>query len=175
VPDFTLQDALKEAYASAPSAEVILHTLEFRHPSFTTPIRVVRDQSDFTATLEADAPLNPSTAVSFLAFAFDFTLPEVAKSGTPEIEIRIDNISGELIPYLDAAANSGDLIEVTYRPYLASDTSGPQMDPPLTLTVRSITADVFGVRARAGFADLANRKFPGEIYDAERFPGLVQL
>lgn len=173
MPDFTLADALKEAYASAPVDEVILHTLELRHPSFTTPIRVVRDHQELTATLEADAPEDPSTAVTFSPFAFDFILPEVAKSSTPEIEIRIDNVTGELVPYLDAAAQSGDLIEVTYRPYLASDLTAPQMDPPLTLVIRHISADVFGVRARAGFADLANRKFPAEIYDAERFPGLV--
>jgi hypothetical protein len=79
---------------------------------------------------------------------------------------------GEIIGYLDAAAQTPDMIEVTYRPYLASDPSGPQMNPPLTLVIRSVTADIFRVKARAGFADLANRKFPNEVYDAERFVGL---
>lgn len=173
MPDFTLEDALAEAYASAPSAEVILHTLEIRHPSFTVPIRVVRDFNDFTATLEADAPADPGAQVTFVAMAFDFSLPDVEKAVSPEIDISLDNVSGELIGYLDAAAQTPDLIEVTYRPYLASDPSGPQMNPPLTLVIRSVTADVFRVSARAGFADLANRKFPNEVYDAERFPGLV--
>lgn len=173
MPDFTLEDALAEAYASAPSSEVILHTLEIRHPSFTVPIRVVRDFNDFTAYLEADAPADPGAQVTFVAMAFDFSLPDVEKAVSPEIDISLDNVSGELIGYLDAAAQTPDLIEVTYRPYLASDPSGPQMNPPLTLVIRSVSADVFRVRARAGFADLANRKFPNEVYDAERFPGLV--
>ena len=173
MPDFTLEDALAEAYASAPSSEVILHTLEIRHPSFTTPVRVVRDFHDFTACLEADAPKDPGAEVTFIAMAFDFSLPDVEKATSPEIDISLDNVSGELIGYLDAAAQTPDLIEVTYRPYLASDPSGPQMNPPLTLVIRSVTADVFRVRARAGFADLANRKFPNEVYDAERFPGMV--
>lgn len=173
MPDFTLADALAEAYASAPSSEVILHTLELRHSSFTSPIRVVRDHADFTATLEADAPEDPGAEVTFVAFAFDFVLPDVQRSQSPEIEISLDGISGELVAYLDAAAQSESLIEVTYRPYLASDTSGPQMDPPLTLVIRSVSADIFRVRARAGYADLANRKFPGETYDTERFPGLA--
>jgi hypothetical protein len=173
MPDFTLEDALAEAYASAPSSEVILHTLEIRHPSFTTPVRVVRDFHDFTAYLEADAPQDPGAEVTFIAMAFDFSLPDVEKATSPEIDISLDNVSGELIGYLDAAAQTPDLIEVTYRPYLASDPSGPQMNPPLTLVIRSVSADVFRVRARAGFADLANRKFPNEVYDAERFPGLV--
>lgn len=172
MPDFTLSDALAEAYASAPADEVILHTLEIRHPSFTQPIRVVRDYHDFTATLEADAPVDPGAEVTFIAMAFDFILPEVAKATSPEIEISLDNVGGEIIAYLDAAAQTPELIEVTYRPYLASDLSGPQMDPPLTLVIRSVTADIFRVRARAGYADLANRKFPAQVYDTQRFPGL---
>ena len=49
--DTTLSQALKEAYASAPSEVILLHTLELRHPSFVddngnpTAIRVVRDLS----------------------------------------------------------------------------------------------------------------------------------
>jgi hypothetical protein len=172
VPDFTLANALKEAYASAPSSEVILHTLEIRHPSFITPIRVVRDHADLTAFLEADAPEDPGGEVTFVALAFDFILPEISKGASPEIEISLDNVSGEIIGYLDAAAQTAAMIEVTYRPYLASDLSEPQMNPPLTLVIRAVSADVFRIRARAGYADLSNRKFPNEIYDAERFQGL---
>lgn len=173
MPDFTLEDALKEAYASAPAEEVMLHTLEIRHSSFTNPIRVVRDHKDFNAHLESDAPVNPGEEVTFIAMAFDFTMPDVTKATSPEIEISLDNVSGEIVAYLDAAAQTPDLIEVTYRPYLASDPSGPQMNPPLTLVIRSVSADIFRIRARAGFADLANRKFPNEVYNTERFPGLA--
>ena len=34
MPNNALSEALREAYASAPSDVVILHTLELRHPSF---------------------------------------------------------------------------------------------------------------------------------------------
>lgn len=173
MPDATLSAAIAEAYASAPSAEVILHTLELRHPSFSTPIRVVRDRKDLNATLEADAPADPGATVTFVGLAFDFILPEVNRSAVPEIEIVLDNVSGEILAYLDAAAQSADLIEVTYRPYLASDTSAPQMDPPVTLVLREVKADVFRVRGRAGFGDLGNRRFPSETYSSDRFPGLA--
>jgi hypothetical protein len=36
-----------------------------------------------------------------------------------------------------------------------------------------VSADIFRIRAWAGYADLANRKFPSEVYDGERFPGLA--
>lgn len=173
MPDFSISDALAEAYASAPAAEVVLHTLEFRHGAFPSPVRVVRDRQDFTATLEATAPANPGESVTFVALGFDFALPTAERATVSEIEITLDNAAAELMPYLDLAAQSEDLIEVTYRPYLASDPSGPQTDPPVTMTVMAASADVFRVRARAGFADLANRRFPSEIYDGERFPGLA--
>lgn len=172
MPDMTLDAALQEAYASAPVSAVVLHTLEIRHPDISPPIRVVRDHADFTATLESDAPANPGESVTFTALAFEFTLPEVSKATSPEIEISLDNVSGVLMGYLDTAAQSASMIEITYRPYLSTDTSGPQMDPPLTLVVRKVTADVFRVRAMAGFADLSNRKFPNQVYDTAVFPGL---
>ena len=172
MPDFSLDAALKEAYASAPATEVILHTLEIRHPSFTTPIRVVRDHNDFAAFLEADAPINGGEQVTFVAMAFDFKLPDVTKATSPEIEISIDNVSAELTGYMDTASQSQELIEITYRPYLASDPSGPSMDPPLTLVVRSVNVTIFRVVAKAGFGDIANRKFPNQVYTTTRFPGL---
>lgn len=173
MPDFTLSDAIKEAYASAPSAEVVLHTLELRHAAFDAPVRVVRDHADLLATLEATAPENPSTEVTFSKMAFEFVAPEVQQSVLPEVTVALDGASGELIPYLDAAANSGTATELTYRPYLASDTSAPQMDPPLTLELTDVHVDLTRVTAKAGYANLANRKFPAETYDANRFPGLA--
>ena len=173
MPDPALSAALAEAYASAPQSAVILHTLEFRHSSFSPPIRVVLDHADHMLTLEASAPVDASTSVNFAAFAFSFTLPEVTDKGNPEIIIAIDNVSAEIIGYIDAAAQTANPIQVTYRPYLASDTSAPQMNPPLTLTVREIDADVMQIRARAGFPNLGSRKFPNETYTSERFPGLI--
>jgi Domain of unknown function (DUF1833) len=66
----TLTEALAEVYASNPQDEVVLNTLELRHPTFVddagnpAPIRVVADYASATATLETDAPLNAGEAVS---------------------------------------------------------------------------------------------------------------
>ena len=43
MPDVTLSEALREAYASAPSDVVILHTLELRHPDFKNESGVAAD------------------------------------------------------------------------------------------------------------------------------------
>ena len=76
--DDTLSQAIKEAYASAPANVIIYHTMELWHPAFTDPIRVVRDYDDLTATLESTAPRNAGESVTFIAFNFDFTKPEVS-------------------------------------------------------------------------------------------------
>ncbi|MFH2082065.1 MAG: DUF1833 family protein [Pseudomonadota bacterium] len=173
MPDPYLSDALKEAYASAPSDEVIYHTLEFRHAAFSQPIRVVRDNADLTARLEATAPVDAGAEVTFVGFAFDLVRPEMSAAGVPQCTIEIDNVSREILANVELAMTSIDPIEVTYREYLASDLLGPQNDPPMTLEIVSITADVFRVRATASFTNIGNTRFPGEDYTTDRFPGLV--
>jgi hypothetical protein len=178
MPDTTLSAAIKEAYASAPSAEVILHTLEFRHPAFVdelgqpTALRVVRDHANLIASLEVSAPIDPGYPVLFLAYPFDLIPPSVEQGASPEVVITVDNVSAEIERNLSIAVSSPYLVEVTYRAYLASDTSTPQNDPPMTLTVTQVEATDFRITCRASFGDLANRQFPNEDYTVERFPGL---
>ena len=180
MPDPALEHAIREAYASAPADTVILHTLELRHPAFAdddgrpTAIRVVRDHVDLTARLEADAPLDAGETVRFVALAFELELPPVDTAPVPEIAVTLDNVSREIVRHLDAAATSRNTIEVTYRPYLSTDLEGPQMDPPITLTLTEVEVDVFRATCRARMLDIGNRAFPAETYTAKRFPGLTR-
>lgn len=167
MPDSTLSQALKEAYAAAPSDVVIYHTLALDHPAFVSPIYVVNDWADLNATLE------DSTPVTFLRFAFRLALPETTPNSIPEISVEIDNVSRDILANVQLAMQSTSLITITYRQYLSSDLSGPQNDPPLTMTLTSIKADVFKVSATAGFGNLNNKRFPPREYTAEDFPGLV--
>lgn len=173
MPDSTLTQALKEAYAVAPNNTVAYHTLEIYHPAFTTPIRVVRDFVDLTATLESTAPRNPSTAVTFTGYAFDIVPPEVSTIGVPQCQIQIDNVSREITANLELAIPTSTPIQVIYRMFISTDLSAPQNNPPMILTITSISVDVFKVTATATFGDLVNKKFPSVIYDINTFPGLV--
>lgn len=173
MPDTSLSAAIKEAYAAAPANVVIYHTLEIRHASFASPIRVVRDLVDLDATLEASAPEDASTEVTFLAYSFDLVPPEVGAGGPPQLAIEIDNVSREILANIELAMASTSLLEVIYRAYASDDLTAPANDPPLTLTIFSITATPMRIRAVAGFADLSNKRFPAETYTAETFPGLV--
>ncbi len=180
MPDPALEQAIREAYASAPSDVVILHTLELRHPAFVdddgepTAIRVVRDHVDLNARLETDAPLDAGKKVRFVALGFELELPPVDTAPVPEIAVTLDNVSREIVRHLDDAATSLQKIEVTYRPYLSTDLEGPQMDPPITLVLTEVEADVFRVTGRARMLDIGNKSFPAETYTAKRFPGLTR-
>lgn len=174
MPDSVLKQAIKEAYAAAPASVAIYHTLEIRHASFVTPIRVVRDLADLTATLEATAPIDPSTAVLFLGYAFDLVPPDVSAGGTPQLAIEIDNVSRDILAAIEGAMATTDLLEVTYRAYLSSDLTGPQNDPPISLSIFQISATPLRIRALAGFQDIVNKRFPSVEYTAETFPGLTQ-
>lgn len=174
MPDTTLSATITEAYAVAPVAEgVILVALEIDHPTFVTPIRIVNDTADLVATLEADAPRDPGAEVTFIAFDFRVKPPEINTSGTPQLVIEIDNVTREILAYVETAMSSTELLTVIYRVFLTSDLSGPQNNPPLALTISAISADLMRVRAVAGYGDFVNRKFPNAEYSAEVFPGLI--
>ena len=171
--DTTLSQALKEAYASAPSNLVIYHTLELYHPAFSSPIRVVRDYDNLVARLEVTAPNNPGEQVTFIAFNFDFTKPEVSSQGVPQITITMDNVDRAIVANIEQALTTMDLVTLVYREYISTNLTAPQNNPPLTMNVIGVTADVFTVTAIASFPNLMNRRFPSTGYDAQTFPGLV--
>ena len=73
---------------------------------------------------------------------------------------------------MNAVKDSKYPVKLTYRPYLSTDLTAPQLDPPLVLNVTDVKADVFKVTARATFADLLNKKHPLQMYTRARFPSL---
>lgn len=173
MPDPAMSAALAEAYASAPVGQVIHHTLELWHPAFSAPIRVVRDFSAIDARIEAGAARNAGEVVTFTGYAFDVVPPDQVTSGLPQCTIEIDNVSREITLQIDAAVATADPITVIYRSYLSDALEdGPEIDPPLELTITTITATPFRIKAAAGFPDLLNLKFPKREYDLETFPGL---
>jgi hypothetical protein len=180
MPDTTLSQAIREAYASAPSDVVILHTLEIRHPDFidddghSIAVRVVRDHRDLTARLEMSASLNAGEMVTFTAMGFDLDLPPVDTAPVPEIAITLDNVSRQIVKHLDAAVQSQEMITVTYRPYLSNDLSGPQMDPPLSLVLTEVNTNTMRVTGKARMLDVGNKAFPSLLYKASNYSGLTR-
>lgn len=197
----TLEEAYREALASAPVNQVIIHTIELMNPVFVnsdelqTPIRVVNDRFAFRGTLEAiangqstDAPFDPGLQVEFFPLSFSFSLPPKSDGEVPYMNIEIDNVSMYISDYIEKAAQTAVPLEMIYRPFLwYSDTDigdgdgstrvattqpYPQMDPPIRMTISSIKMNKMRVTATARAEDFVNLGFPKNTYTTSRFPGL---
>lgn len=172
-------DALKQAITHAESSDPILVTLSMYNATFVdgngnpTELRIVRDFQDLLATLEAGAPLNGGQQVTFTALPFELVRPSEKDGGSPpEITLRIDGVSRQVLNYLKQTMGSLNVTTVTLREYLTSDTSAPHTDPPLTLELTGAEAHVDYVEAKASFGRIADTRFPADIFDNKRFPGL---
>ena len=89
MPDASVRDALAEAYALAPSDDIVLHTLEVRHPPFVddggSPDSMwsVADDEDIQARIEVGATVSAGAAGGT---ALD------ARSGP----LKVDNVGGRM-------------------------------------------------------------------------------
>lgn len=176
--------------ALADAEDVILETLEFRHPNIVdangnpTGLRFVNDYGALvTGTdddrivmlgLEQDAPIDAGATVAFVACAFTVTPAAQEQGGKPTLQIEIDGIasaiSDELDGMVDAAAAP---IAITYRLYLASKPGAPQAVSPHA-TVNSVSCTLTRVSAEAGYPDTINRTFPGKLYRPDEYPSLAE-
>lgn len=178
--DDQLDEAIREAYSSAPVDEVILHTLELRHPDFEDEngnpahLRIVADGQDFSAKLEATAPADAGATVLFKACPFNFTRPEQSEQPLPEAELSIDNVAREMVPQLDRTLETTIPIKLVYREYLASRAA---IGPSFVITdlqAKTVNVGTFRVVGRVGFFDLVNGRFPLNDYRTETHRGLEQ-
>lgn len=175
----SFSEAYAEAIAVAPVGRAMVDTLELRHPEFRDDdgnpyaIRIVCDYTDFTATLEDDAPMNAGQAVTFQALPVEVYGPDETDGGeTPSVTVAIDGVSGHVLPQLDRAVQTLQPVELTWRVYASDDTSGPAVRPVLTMILRDVNVTETRIEGRATFADPTNRAYPRVEYSAAQYPGL---
>ena len=160
--------AEKEAYANADDTRITLYTLELNHPGFTQPLRIVADNDPLTAEIE------DGEEVLFTPFWFRLKRPPINEEPDPSVSITVDNVSGFMTPYLDAASRSGESIRLIFRPFLVDDTDDTvTLLSTLSLAIRNATSSMASVTLTAAHINPANLPFPKENYTIDRFPGLV--
>lgn len=155
---------IETVYASAPSDQVILPTLEILVPG-EEPIRVVAAYEDLTATLETNE------TVTFRAGPFEHKEPSKNTNGQQTLTFAIANVTGEAQKAIDAALSSDAHVPVNYRVYLSSDLSAPAKQP-YKMILRGGTFEGMMVMVEAGYYDLLNVAWPRRRYLASEFPGL---
>ena len=170
----SFSQAYAEAIAIAPIQRAMLYAYELYHPLLTAPIRFVNDRADLTATLEASAPRNASTAVTFAACLLDIGRPEESDTAaSPEVTLAREGISGILSAALAQARGSLVPWVLIERVFASDDLSAPHQLP--VLTYQPSSADITGMAAslRASFADPANVSIPRLTFRRTEYPGLA--
>lgn len=163
--NFALSEAIKEAYAVAPAGTSVLETLELRLADAPS-IFIYRGIEPLDMRLET------GELVTFEPVPFQFRLPKSSEAGSQSLDISMDNVDARISDFITAARGSLAPVEVIYRPYLSSDLSGPQMDPPLVLYLKGAAITATTASAQASFIDIVNKRFPNDYYTGDRFPGL---
>jgi len=157
---------LQEIYATAVD-QPFVETLSFTHSRFTKDWHITNDMKSWTMKDENGAD------VTYEQLPFAVKLPTRDGQGTQELQIAIANAGLDMMKEIELAQEKPDeVIQCSYRVYLAVDGSSPEIDPPLRLSISEVTADLETINCTASRFDLMNRAFPRNIYTTEDFPGL---
>jgi hypothetical protein len=159
----------------------MLETIELWHPSMASSVRLVVDEVNLIATLEIDAPRNPGETVTFKACYMVIEKPEESdKAATPEVTIRIDNVSGDIADVLDTARESSDpsIRDATWqlieRVYASDDATGPAVLPTFKLTPIRVAMQGASALVTAAYRPSVNTSIPAITFTPEKYPGLLQ-
>lgn len=169
----SLQEAIKEAYATSPSNIVQIESIELNHPSLAGSVYLVKAQQDLILGLEDGYnEQTPGPSVLFTACSFGIKRPAVNADGLQELQLTIDNVDRRISDFVKQTTNFTTEVKCIYRLHLSTDLTSPQLVPPLELTLSDIEIGDIQVSARASVSDLVNKTFPSENYTRRRFPGL---
>lgn len=176
----SLSEALAEAAVTARIDYVRLTTYEIWHPSMEEAIRLVDDWQHFEATLEGDAPRNPFETVTFTACSVQRPVVEESdRAQSPEVSLRIDNVTGYVTDALSVARASEDpeirdapwqLIE---RVYIDADPSAPAVMPVFKVTLIRVFMQGPTAVFTAAYKDSVNTSVPAITFTPRYYVGLL--
>lgn len=168
--DTTLDEAVREALASAPTHLVLVETLELNHPALDAPKRYCKCLQDTVFGLEDD--LGTAT---FKAAGFTIGLSPSGENGFQELQVGVPNVDREISDIIETLLSEEAPVEVIYRWYLSNDLSQPKNGRGIRLFMNDLTETDKEVTGRATFAEIVNRRWPiiNAVYDKTRFPALI--
>ena len=152
-------------YASAPTSEVLIPSLEILVPG--NSIRICEGFEDHYLGIDGEYHL-------FEAGSLSVALPARNTTGQQNLMFGIANVNGLVQRYVDRALESGEEVPIIYREYLASDKSAP-MSRPLRMIMRGGVLEGGEARLEASFQDLLNQAWPRQRYTAQNAPGIRYL
>jgi hypothetical protein len=149
---------LKTEVYSVSSDDPALVLLEITHPSLVSPIRVVNDTESIV-----------SNGNTYIALAFQVTLPDEHEGQLPEASISIDNIGREMMQWLDTS-NGGRGAMVRFIQVRRSAPNAIEYE--ISIGLRAIRATTSVVSGVLSFKDFFDKPAVYTRYDPQTAPGL---
>lgn len=140
------------------ASDIQLICLEIDHPDLTEPVRVVNDKEDIV-----------SNGNTFIACAFNITLPQQPQGGLPTGQLTVDNVGRELMQWLEIS-NGGRGATVTF--YIIRKGDPDTVEMSMTLYFTSICATQLTIQGDLSLDDIFNRQAIPLIYRPSVAPGL---
>lgn len=155
-----------------PESQREYRTIEIWHPQFAQPYRFVSNYVNIDLTLEAGAPRDPSSSVTFTGSTLRIVEPSEREDMEQVLSVDFGNTDSTIHEIVDQVAGTGYLssAEVIYRKYYSGDLTEPAT-PPLYLFASSLDFNDTSVSFSAEDADLSQKR-SGVLYTLELFPGL---
>lgn len=154
---------LDVVYASAPTDEVIVGTLEILVPG-QDPVRVNTSNSPRFFGIK-------SGMVEFEAGPLEIALPKRDTSGNQTLTFGFEGVSGRAQRLVDAALESDDESVMIYREYLLSDPTAPAARP-VAMTIVGGRLDGNRAVFEGSYYDLLNSAWPRDRYTTVTAPGI---
>lgn len=162
-----ISNELKEIYSGADLKTRHIETISFSHPAFPNDFHFCNDVEDWRFKDENGA------SIDFVAFPFVVELPKQDGLGMNELTISVANAGLEMMSSLEAAqADPNNSIQAVYRVYRDIVDDTPQIDPPITMEITNMQANLTSVTATATRFNILGRLFPRGVYTVASFPGL---
>lgn len=159
---------INQVYASAPTDQVIIDTLELTCPAWPDSLRLTMGYEDLVLGTE-----DGRTGV-FTAAPMSIEYPKKSNDPNQTLRFAIDNVTGQAQRHIDDAVEAETPVTLTFRRYLNSDLSLPS-EPPFRATALGGGVKGPTVTINAGFRDLLNYEWPRDTYNLNITPGLAYL
>lgn len=155
---------LEEVNASG-GDDVIIRTLEITSEAWDDPILLATGFVDQVCTTEDGRTL------TFTGVNMSITLPKKNNKGNQTLAFSVDNTTGAVSRFVDAAVEANTRATVIYRTYLSSNKSAPQ-EKPYRLVV--LSGDLQGIVAnlQCGYFNPIGTAWPRRFLTADYAPAL---
>jgi len=153
----TVSLAAMQGAMAQQTSEIYLVLLQVEHVDLPGPLRFVNDQADIT-----------SGGDLYTSFPFEVTLPDDREAKEPTAELRIDNVSRELIDEVRLLVSPPT---ITLSVILQSSPNTLEWGP-LEFETRGVSYDAQTITFNLGYSTFIREPFPYIAFDSVNFPGM---